>query len=219
MFRSLVFVAFLATLSVAPVSVRADLVQTFSGAAPLTPTNSSGVISLPKFDSSLGSLEAVLISLSGHVEGTARYESMNASPRTVTLKLAAQIDLKDDQNNLISSTLPLVSFTSAASAYDGVLDFGGTSGHTYANLSADNSAPLHNYTNPVDLAKFIGNDMLSFPLVATGTSTGTGPGNIVYQFSTATSASVEIQYTYAPAPEPAGLAMLLLAAVRLRRRR
>lgn len=217
MFRSLASVAFLAAL--APVSVRADQILTFNGSAPLTPTNSSGLISLPKFDPSLGSLEAVLISLSGHVEGTARYESMNASPRTVTLNLAAKIDLKDEQSNLISSTLPLASMTSNALAYDGIMDFGGTSGHTFANISADNVAPLHNYTNLVDLAKFIGNDMLSFPLIATGQSTGNGPGNIVYSFSTATSASVEIQYTYAPSPEPAGLAMLLLAAVRLRRRR
>lgn len=191
----------------------------YSASVPLTPTNSSRQIELPQFNPAIGSLQSVELSLFGHVEGTARFESLNATPRTVTMNLAARIELKDDVGIPISSTLPIASITDTAAGFDGVLDFGGASGRTHDDLSADTMAPLRNYTDPVDLARFTGANQMLFPVSGTGASSASGPGNIVYQFTTLTSAWIAVTYQYASIPEPAACSLLCVSGLLLRRRR
>lgn len=217
MFKSTVRMSALLALCV-PVAVHAFDVQQFFAAAPLSPTNSNRVISVPQFDPAVGSLEAVELSLWGHVEGSARFESLNGSNRTVTMNLAARIDLTSFDGTLISSVLPITSITDTVSGYDGVLDFAGASGRTFSNLTAGASAPLQSFTDAATLNLFTGSGQMNFPVTGTGASTASGPGNIVYQFSTATSAWVQVTYHYAVVPEPFTAGLLCLSGLLLRRR-
>ncbi len=217
MFRSTIRLSALIALFV-PVAAQAFDIQQHFVSAPLTPTNSNRIISVPQFDSAVGSLEAVELSLWGHVEGSARFESLNASNRTVTMNLAARIDLTNFDGTLISSVLPITSVTDTVSGFDGVMDFGGTSGRTYSNLMADTTAPLRSFTDAATLNLFTGSGLMNFPVTGTGASTASGPGNIVYQFSTATSAWVQVTYHYAVVPEPFTAGLLCLSGLLLRRR-
>lgn len=217
MLKSLVRACALAALFV-PGAAQAFEVQQFFASAPLSPTNSNRIISVPQFDSAVGSLEAVELSLWGHVEGSARFESLNASNRTVTINLAARIDLKNFDDTLISSVLPITSVTDTVSGFDGVMDFAGASGRTYSNLMANTTAPLQSFTDAATLAMFTGGGMMNFPVTGTGASSASGPGNIVYQFSTATSAWVQVTYHYAVVPEPLTAGLLCLSGLLLRRR-
>lgn len=217
MFRSTIRTSALIAL-IFPLAAEAFDVQQFFASAPLTPTNSNRIISVPQFDSAAGSLEAVELSLWGHVEGSARFESLNASNRTVTMNLAARIDLKNFDGTLISSVLPITSVTDTVTGYDGVLDFAGTSGRTFSNLTANTSAPLQSFTDAATLNLFTGSGLMNFPVTGTGASTASGPGNIVYQFSTATSAWVQVTYRYAVVPEPISASLLCLSGLLLRRR-
>lgn len=187
---------------------------------PLSPTSASAVLNFPKFDPTLGSLEAVDVVLTGHIEGTMKFESRDPMPTTVEMRLAANIQLKNPENNVVAVTVPLVDIFSDVAPYDGVLDFSGSSGRTFSGLSATETAPPITLTATPDLLKYIGSGTIDLPVVAAAASFGRGSGNIVYLFNTFASASVLVNYRYQAAPEPGTLALLGLGFVSfvLRRR-
>lgn len=59
--------------------------------SPAQITNWTNMLSVQQFDSSLGTLQSVLVTLDGLVEGSAKTESMDSAPSTVTLDLQAEI--------------------------------------------------------------------------------------------------------------------------------
>jgi hypothetical protein len=193
----------------------------FSDSIPVQPTNFSSSVSVSKFDPSLGTLLSIQFDLAGAVEGSARFESLDAAPATVTMNLSAQIALQRPDNSTLVVVLPLVQTVDNVTAFDGTIDFGGTSGRTYSGLS--NSAS-NSFTSPPpisDLALFTGLGNITLPVVATGMSSGSGAGNLILQFNTSAGADVMVTYTYEPIPEPASLALLgfgMLTVLRRRRR-
>ena len=60
----------------------------------LASTNWNDTVSFPQFDPNLGTLLSVTFELGGHVEGSAKFESLDNAPATVTMNLAAEIDLQ-----------------------------------------------------------------------------------------------------------------------------
>ncbi len=195
---------------------RADAVS-FSAALPLVPTNSTQNLQLPKFDPNLGALQSIEITMSGHVEGMVRFESRDASPRVINIDLTAKLELHGPDSSLLGFTVPLVSISRNASAYDGVTDFGGTSGETINGLTTDMA--LGPIDLPVDAygALFTGMGNVMLPVISTGLSVGHGGGNLIIQISTFTSAEATVTYSYVP--EPSTLAGLLFLACICRRRR
>lgn len=199
-------------------------------AVSLQPTN---IVNAPmtfnKFDSSLGTLQAVIITLTGNVEGTAKYESQDAAAATVTLQLSADISLSRPGGGSIVQTLPVANITDNPTAYDGVTDFGGTSGGTFTGLSAS-AYDSNTLTSASDLAlftaAFIG-DTITLDLDASGASNGSGAGNLILQFITNAGATGTVQYAYdngVTVPEPGmlaifGVGLIGLGAVRRRQRK
>ena len=171
-----------------------------------------------KFDSSLGTLLEVRLSLTGSVSGTARYESQDAAPTTVTLQLTAQIDLTRPGGASIVQTLPVANVVANPTAFDGTTDFGGTSGGTFSGLSAtaSNNATL---TSAPDLALFTAaflGETISLELDGLGVSNGSGAGNLILQFITNAGATASVQYLYdngIQIPEPMTLAVFGLGLV------
>jgi len=188
----------------------------------LSTTNWANSIGLQMFDPSLGTLNSISFTLNGHVEGNAKFESMDASPATVGMDLSAMLTLQRPDLSTLVVTIPLASTTDNVTAFDGTIDFGGTSGKTYNNLNANDSDSATTST-AADKALFTGLGFINLPVKAQGASTGYGAGNLLLQFQTLASASASVTYDYTPIPEPSSLLALMsglgLVGFAVRRRR
>ncbi len=197
----------------------------FSDNKALSTTNWTDALSFGKFDTSLGTLTSIRFDLSGMVQGSGNAESLDAAASDVTLSLGALLGLTRPDGSTLVVTNPLFSQVFNFSAFDGAINFGGTSGGSTGTVSA-NGANFFISSNASDFSLFsaLGGGTINLGLNAVGNSSGTGAGNLLTQFNTAASGNVLVTYTYTPAsdvPEPATLATLaaglgLMAAVRRR---
>ncbi len=185
----------------APINLVEAATLTYESSVDLEKTNFEKQITLPKFNRSLGELESVLFELSGKVKGSVDLENRDAQAAVVTGDLAAEISLKKPDNSLLLVTLPTASVEQNLNAYDGKLDFGGTSGVTLTNISNTKNESTF-FTNDDDLTPFIGNRNFDLFLEAIGTSTATGAGNLLAGFETYAGATVSVTYTYAKKEQP-----------------
>jgi PEP-CTERM motif len=215
----------LASLGSAQALTTVQQISFDSNLAPLKSTNWSVEAWLPQFDSRLGTLDSVTISLASHLEGSAKAESTNEEARNITLKLQASFKLVD----LTSGATWLqhteaVNHTFAATAYDGTDDFGGGSGRSFLGLIQDGSI-AQTFTDSTMLARFTGNGSVGTLLSAKGESRGEGSSSIDTQFRTKASGYASVSYSYhtTAVPEPgtwalmaAGLGLVMMLASRRR---
>lgn len=187
-----------------------------SGSLPLASTNWSVDFDVPQFDTmgGLRVLDEVCWTLTGKVQGTAMAESLDAEPAVVSLTLQAAVSLSLGMT-VLDVVLPLVNTMFNASAFDGNIDFGGTSGATFADLM--NTDSVMNSTAMV--APFIGNGVVTLTGAADGTSSGSGAGNLITQFMTSASLDWEIVYKYSEIPTPGAMALFGVAGLCVARRR
>ena len=185
--------------------------------------NISTLLTVPKYDGTCP-LTAVKFTLSGHVEGEARYENESPNPATVTWDLSAIMKLNRPIGTPLVVTLPSVGGTDNRAAYDSLTDWAGTSGNTWLGLTAD-KAENATYTGGADLALFtatVPGETIDLPFTAVGTSSASGSANMSSQFIADGSAKAEVDYIYrcdGSIPEPAGLSLLGMALLGVRRRR
>lgn len=185
---------------------------TYTDSVGLSATNFSGLtLSVPQFDGSLGVLQSIDFTLNGLVEGVAEVESRDALPAVINLDLGAEITASTTAINILAVVLPVASETFNATAFDGSIDFGGTSGVTYGALSASDS-DTRTLTGS-DMAEFIGAGSVDIFLAATGQSSATGPGNVISSFTTDAGGDIEVTYNFddptTPIPLPAAGWMLI----------
>ena len=196
-------------LAVAATPAAADSIS-YSDSIALTTTNWSDSVSIPLFDPSLGTLTSILFELSGTVQGNVQFESLDAAPSTVTTNLQAQIILQRPDLSQLVAVLPVANNVDNVTAFDGVIDFGGTSGKSYLNLMSVAGDSTVSPPPNSDLALFTGVGSINLPVVAFGQSNASGAGNLVVLFNTQAAADVKVTYNYRPTevPEPASLALL-----------
>ncbi|OEZ98991.1 PEP-CTERM motif protein [Janthinobacterium sp. HH107] len=225
--KSLIALAAAAVLSLGAASSAQAATQTisFSADRALGATNWSDTLGLGKFDSNLGTLTSIKFHLEGAVQGSGRTESLDASASNVTLSLASLLTLYRPDNSTLLVANPLFTQTFALSAFDGSIDFAGTSG---ASTGLRSSTGSNGYTSASasDFALFssAGGGLIYLGLNAIGSSMGSGAGNLLTQFQTSASGRVAVTYEYVSAvPEPETYVMLLtglaLAGVMARRRK
>lgn len=164
-------------------------------------TTSTNFVSQPvvpnfvQFDPLLGTLNSVTIGLTGLVTGSAQAESLDAAPTTVTLTLQALVEFLVGPTSLVQ-VIPAVSSVANLTAFDGTIDFGGTSGISFTGLSgSDNSSVV---LTGAALAPWIGTGTVTGLCSGTGQSTGSGAGNLVTIFSTQAGCDVTVSYDYTP---------------------
>lgn len=191
----------------------------YSDSVALTPTNWAESVSIPKFNPALGTLTDLQFTLAAHVEGSARFESFEPVPNTVTMNLSVLLTWQRPDQSLLVTAQPTVVTVDTAAAFDGVVDFDGPSGRTYEFLSADETVSVTSPPPTGDLALFTGLGNLDLPLAASGTSFGKGAGGLALRFTTSASATATVQYTYTPIPEPAPLGLLAASGLWLTSRR
>ena len=179
---------------------RADLL-THSTTIPLAPTNWAHVALLPRFNPALGTLEGVSISLTGHIEGTARYENLDSEPAVLTIDFTADLKVRrPDTNAVLLSSTPAFHQIDQVAAFDGTIDFAGTSGETYNAIVSNATShvvppfPL----DAADMALFVGAGNAVFNVSAVGNSIASGSGNLIVGFTQSASAVLTITYTYTP---------------------
>lgn len=183
-------------------SAQAAVDAPVTASSPLMATNSSVVLPIARFAAIRGTLTMVTCVLSGTVQGDALVESKDLSPATITANLKAVLELSRPDTTLLAQVAPQAIKTVSVSAYDGVLDYAGTSGRTYPGLKATDVSTFA-LTSIADLALFTGTGAVDLPLTATAASIATGPGNVASQFSADTSALLSCTYDYIPAPRTA----------------
>ena len=162
------------------------------GVAPFDPIE----LPLPQFDEMGGSrtLTCVIIDWNAGVAGSARVESLDNAPSTITATLAADITI-DGPSGFSENPMPMDSEMFDATAHDGNIDFGGTSGAMFPALSG-NAGGQTTFTMQADLDPFIGNGNVTFLAGAMAMSTASGPGNVSQAFMTDASVSVTVTYEY-----------------------
>ncbi len=158
-----------------------------------TATNWTSSVTLDKFDPSLGVLTQVGLSAMGTIIQTIKIESHDTSPQTVTGTGTATITvtLPSSPQTLVVS--PTNTVMHPYTAYDGVQDFGGTSGSTDTGVTNTATQTLSPYA---PISDFNGPGTVMLPVAAVASSHTSGAGNVVSQFITTAGATVCVQYTY-----------------------
>ncbi len=196
------------------------LVETDSASHATSTTNWVDILTVDKYSGSFGPLAEVRIYLSGNVLGDAKYESLDNAPAAVSIDLAATITVSLGGPPLIT-IIPLANVVDNPSAFDGGIDFGGTSGNSYLGLAGSDSDSVA-LNDAINLALFTGPGLIGLNAAGVGSSTGSGAGNLILQFATDAGAEVVVEYYVdrivpLPAALPAGLGLLGVAAFRRRR--
>jgi hypothetical protein len=169
-----------------------------------------------QFDSSLGTLNSVTMDISTAIqvslgfENLVRYDGGNFEIPVgvhgyVVVASMVMSNYAYNQNYVVT-----------LGAFDGTLDYAGTSGTIFATYSdADNGV----FTQYSDFDRFIGSGSVPFNILTDAGADHLGlPANSSAIINTTAQASVSVTYDYTPVPEPATIALLCLSGLLLKRK-
>jgi hypothetical protein len=188
----------------------------------------SSFLELQQFNPNIGQLTQLTLVLTGTVAGNFAAEATRTrggpSVFTFTLKSAFSLGLPGHVADAPLTVTPSWVETRTVGLFDGVLDFGGTSGTTLADRQASGSQ-AQSYTDPVLLGLFTGSGQVSLPVLSQDLSSISGVANYRGGFDTSRIASAKVTYTYnlpdvlpppttllpplQPVPEPTTWALML----------
>src|SRR5262249_10229089 len=125
-----------------------------------------------------------------------KVENTDSAPATITASISGSMALTGPSvPNLVTPLSTQKSFT--ATAFDGTIDFSGTSGHDFGAQSATGSNSV-TLTSATDMAPYIGTSTVSFTEATNASATATGSANLIVNVQTTASANVTVIYTYIP---------------------
>ena len=189
---------------------QADTV-TFNAAHAASTTNWTDALSLQQFNSALGTLTSVVFTYGGVITSIFKVESEDAAPATISVNTAGNLVF----GLPISTTLNFSnSATQDVSAFDGIIDFGGTSGFGPKTVVATNSGSTATITS--GLASYIGPGTYKIDVAANASSNATGAGNFSSKITTTAGANIGVSYNFTKLPttkipEPGSMALVGLA--------
>jgi hypothetical protein len=207
-----IFAVGLACLMGLSAAAHADTVS-FTAGHPLDTTDWSGFLALGKFDTSLGTLTGIRFDLTGSVVTDGGIESLDSAASQANLNLNATLNLAHPNSSAIISASANYSHSVTLVAFDGDVDFAGTSGVTLATHTSNVTSSFTS-TDANDFALFsaLHGGTINLGISALAVSDVTGPGNVISYVITQAGAQASVTYTYNPAtpvPEPETYAMLL----------
>ena len=184
-------------------------------AAPIPVNYTDREIQVKQFDPSLGTLESVSIEMQGTGFFSQFFEYLGESSAHLNIHQQLHLVLDTQQGNPILVLNQVQNNNYRLPEFDGVLDFGGSSGATpnYPVVAARSKT----LDSPSALLQFTGSGFADLFLSARGQFGSNVPGGaaIIEGFLTA-GANITIAYTYIPVPEAStwlvgGIALLGLA--------
>jgi hypothetical protein len=169
---------------------------TYTDTIPLQQTDWSDTMLFPRFDPTYGILTAVQVTLTGKLDGSAKFESLDAQAATVQIGMSAQIDLQRPTGTRISKATPLATSTAQVTSFDGTLDYTGDSGGVVERLIGIHVAEATTLTSAADLRLFTGSGEITLPVTASGAARGKGAGNLALSYRTFAEAQLTVNYRY-----------------------
>jgi hypothetical protein len=185
-------------------------------------TDFTNVVSLPQFDSSIGTLTGLTFRIDSRVYSTIGVENTSESVG-VNPTITAQTSFRaafPSSAFVLTNLVTQADANFSLSAYDGTEDYTGTSGGFTTNGAAVGSGSRS--LSGAALAPYIGLSNVLFTVSTFSGFSAAGTGNnLVIDLDTFAGSNIEIQYFYEPIPEPGTVAALALVAPALlgRRRR
>jgi hypothetical protein len=150
------------------------------------------------FSATMGTLTEVDLVTSGSFQSQFSAENLgptsNAITGTTTGDLAINVP-----TGAMPVAIPAVSESFNASAFDGTLDYAGTSGKTFATVTSSSAPQTTVLTSPAALAAFIGH--FRIPISVSGHAVGSvasSQGDVASAFRTDSSATITVIYHYIP---------------------
>ncbi len=229
--KKLITICTVVTLVMMTVSADASLITRTDNVVGLFNLVADRDLIIPQFDSTLGTLNNVSITVTTALQASLGFENTNpTSGGTFYVSTyfsfdpteyytRAKIDLSFNSSVILTSGYSdAQTYTlSGISAYDGITDYAGTSGRTVATFGdADNLSLFYNS----GLAQFIGTGNLTFGILSDAyTTLMTTGGNNSTRMMTTGQAGVTVVYDFTPIPEPATIALLSFSLLILRKRK
>jgi hypothetical protein len=142
--------------------------QTYTCSNPNARTMWTNTCNITKFDTSLGQLLSVRISMSSTVTTNARAENQDATPRNLDADVGSNVTLFTPTNGVLLNFLPSQNITGNFGAYDGNTDYNGPSGQTYPQYSITDSTQATLTPVSPNFALFEGgpNETIILPTIA-----------------------------------------------------
>ena len=163
-------------------------------------TGGSQTQSVAQFNSSLGTLNSVQIILNGTLTSDVKVENLDAAPSTINAQVNGNLSLQGPGGTTLLSVAPTIAENSTSlSAFDGTLDYGGTSGHDFGAQSASAQQSISLTSN---LSAWEGSGNVALTETAQSASMVSGSGNEQVHISSEGSGTVTVIYNYTPATTP-----------------
>lgn len=201
-------------------AVALSLVATAGSAATITQTVGIGAtttdfndtLSFNTFDASLGTLQSVTIDSVVFVQGEFSAENLDATAQLITLMSMADVTFGTAGLGDIETVHAESMFMNTLLAFDGSLDFAGTSGFS-GFVTAPTFGAGSTTLVGADMAEFIGDGVTTVDILiaAIGASFATGGGNLAAIIETLAGAEFTVTYDFVDAqvPLPGSMALLL----------
>jgi len=183
-------------------SLASAATQEFTVQTLRTATSWNQGVNVPRFNPALGTLDSVRISFRCDVDGTVRAENLDIEAGALlTGQINAGCSIPDAVPGLPLGVNPVVAVQFNASAFDNVLDYGGSSGFTSSVLTDSKSIVSGELTAPAVLSQFTGVGNYGIMVFATGLSSATGSGFVSSVINTFAQGFLTVEYTYTPRPD------------------
>jgi hypothetical protein len=185
----------------------------FSNAALITETGSIAVqntnftrtVDIAQFDTDLGTLNSVMVTLDGQIVGDIRVQNRDAEAATIVSNLAATLTLSNGINPMLVVAIPTITNSFAASAFGGApgdpANYTSPTGQTLLDQMGSASA-MNTFMDMMTLGFFsaAGGGVTTFTLDAEASSSTSGAGNLRSQFDTRAGGVISVKYDYTPPP-------------------
>jgi hypothetical protein len=189
------------------VAARANVID-YSAATGILSTGSSVNLTLPEFDSSLGTLQAVNLTLTSTINGSVSIFNLTGASQSFTNALASLTIGVTGPDGTAASVTPVVTVP-FGTVNPGETDFGPLSNVASSSVTA---STLSSY-------EAVGGGSLSFAVVSSsgGYYQGTSVPDVFFGGAVSSSGEVDIAYTFLPArvPDSLNIAGALIAAMAL----